>query len=185
MHKPSPKRGIFLAVSIAFVLAPSMTATPEVLELSPGCGVPDNDLPCPVPNLPELDGWYRLNLHPSNVLLLPVGTNLKDKGPQIYAVAIDRPSLSGLETLDKWISRDKRSFGRSGDVEIVDAPDLRTADGRTFRTVTYISPPENLWLRIAYGEEGDYFITIALQTSTRAAYQAAVDDYERLVALYK
>jgi hypothetical protein len=104
----------------------------------------------------------------------------------MYAKAIYKPRERELTSVDALIERDRRkSLERNPKQEVAKGAPLTTADGKVLQSLTYAPKGSGNWERVAYGEEGDFYLIFAVSSRTKAGYQSAMPAYEKLVAGYK
>jgi len=71
-------------------------------------------------------------------------------------------------------------------LRISDTPPIRTADGKPLRSLTFFPPDgKGNWERVAYGEEGEYFLIFTLSARSLESYRASLPAFETLLAGYR
>jgi hypothetical protein len=141
------------------------------------------------PELPKLEGWSQdmdSSYHCDCNIQAPVGFTYRNAAAVMYAVAVYKPNVPQAKTLEMFIERDIKRFSESADKrDIAEAEPLTTADGRKLRTFTFFARGDGFYERAAYAEEGDSYLVITLSGRSRAGYEKALADYERLVRAYR
>jgi hypothetical protein len=145
------------------------------------------------PELPALPGWHaddkaNFSMGGNGInVLIPDGATFENTEAVIYGNAVFKGSLNPRpKTLADFIAGDaEQSRADShGEVVIAQATALDGAKGTKWRSVTYFQPNVKVWERVAFGEEGDYYIVLTLRSRTLENYKAAQADYEKLVRSY-
>jgi hypothetical protein len=141
------------------------------------------------PKLPALEGWHQdeeRSLAFGCNALAPDGSSFGDAETVMYAKALYKPRDPETKSLEALIEQDKQRFANEvPGIEIAEAPSLTTADGRKLRSFTFFPKDEGPWERVAYGEEGDFYLVFAVSSRSRKGYEAALPAYERLVERYR
>ena len=118
--------------------------------------------------------------------LAPQRGNFGSARTVMYAKAIPKARERELKSVEMLMERDKRkAVANNPGVSVAAGPPLKTADGKTLASITYAPKGEGNWERVAYGEEGDYYVLFALSSRTRAGYDGAMKSFEALVGSYK
>jgi hypothetical protein len=141
------------------------------------------------PKLPDVAGWHfdrDASYHYGFAAWAPDNSTFADAETVIYARAIYKPRDPGTKSLDMLVEQDRQRFlAGSPGTRIEPAPSLRTADGRSFRSLAFLQGSRGTWDRAAYGEEGDYYLMFILSSRSQAGYQKAMAAYETFIARYK
>jgi hypothetical protein len=175
-----------LALAI-ILMAASATASAEIEKVA----VPtDNGLTLHWwPKLPDVAGWHfdrDASYHYGFAAWAPDDSTFADAEAVIYARAIYKPRDLETKSLDMLIERDKQRFlAGSPGTRIEPAASLRTADGRSFRSLSFSQSPSGTWDRAAYGEEGDFYLMFIVSSRSQSGYQKAMGAFETFVARYK
>ena len=119
--------------------------------------------------------------------MAPEGSHFGDAETVMYAKAMYRPREVQLKDVDALIDRDRRkALIQDPPRKSAAAPPLKTADGTSLKTWSYIpARSEGNWERVAYGQEGDYFILFAVSSRSKKGYEAARASFEQMVRAYK
>jgi hypothetical protein len=167
------------------LMAASATASAEIEKVA----VPaDNGLKLYWwPKLPDVAGWHfdrDASHHYGFAAWAPDNFTFADAETVIYARAIYKPRDPETKSLDSFIERDKQHFlAKSPGARVESAPPLPTADGRSFRSLTFSQSVT--WDRAAYGEEGDYYLMFIVSSRSQSGYQKAMATFETFIARYK
>jgi hypothetical protein len=141
------------------------------------------------PKLPDVTGWHfdrDASYHYGFAAWAPDNSTFADAETVIYARAIYKPRDPGTKSLDMLIEQDKQRFlAGSPGTPIEPAASLRTADGRSFRSLSFPQSRSGTWDRAAYGEEGDYYLMFILSSRSQSGYQKAMAAFETFIARYK
>lgn len=145
------------------------------------------------PKLPTEMGWHsdiQANYQNRINVLIPDGYNVSNANTIIYGNAIYKPQYfdraTGARTLDRFIEDDKATFlKRYPKIVIRNAESAFTSDGRILRAIEFLQPSENVWERVTYGEEGDYYILFVLTSRSESGYRKALPVYEDIIRRYR
>jgi hypothetical protein len=140
------------------------------------------------PRVTVVTGWY----HDADVsmvngvnMIIPAGSTFADAESVIYARAIYKPRDPDVTSVDVLISQDRaRSAEHAPGVRISDAAPVQIADGTKLRTLTFFPAQEGNWERVAYGEDGDFYLMFAVSSRTEEGFAAAEQAYEEMVRSY-
>ena len=142
------------------------------------------------PKLPTPQGWHQdkdASYNASANVLVPVGESFGRAQAVIYANAIHKPSVPSEKTRDAYIESDLLSF-RKHDPTLVVAhlPSQKTADGQLLEVYSF-SPvgPKGRWEVVAYGEEGEFYLTFVVSAKNEKALNIALPVFYKLVSLYQ
>jgi hypothetical protein len=119
--------------------------------------------------------------------MVPSGKTFGDADTVMYARAMYRPREPQVRDVDALIDRDRRkALMQDPPRKSAMAPGLKTGDGKPLKTVTFIpARGEGNWERVAYAQEGDYFILFAVSSRTRKGYDAARPAFEQMLKAYR
>ena len=119
--------------------------------------------------------------------MVPSGKTFANADTVMYAKAMYRPRELQLRDVDALIDRDRRkALTQDPPRKSALAPGLKTADGKPLKTVTFIpARGEGNWERVAYAQEGDYFILFAVSSRTRKGYDGARSAFEQMLKAYR
>lgn len=174
------------ALAVACALALPVHAAIEMVETPSSLG--------PVkqwwPKVTPPKGWRHDREHSTAYginAMTPEGQTFGDAETVIYAKAIYRPREPQLRTVDMLMERDRRKAqAQDPPRKTGTAPEIRTADGKALKSLTYIpARNEGNWERVAYAEEGDYFVLFAMSSRTKKGYDAARPAFEQMVRGYR
>jgi len=141
------------------------------------------------PVLPAVAGWKHdeatSRILRANVLV-PVGQVFADAPAVMYAKALSKSRLPMTKSLAQLVADDRREFARKvPGVKVADMPAVRTADGKTLLSLEYTPAGKGSWERVAYGEEGHYFLVFTVSAQNDASLKAALPAFSRLVSHYQ
>lgn len=141
------------------------------------------------PKLPEIDGWHHDREQSFNYginALAPDGFSFANADTVMYAKAIYKPRKPEVTSLEDLIEHDLRDFAANATgVEITEAPALRTADGQSLRSLTFFPAKKGNWERVAYGEEGDFYLVFTISSRSLDGYLASAKAYEEMIRRYR
>lgn len=143
--------------------------------------------------LPTFSGWHReedaTKLFGATIIV-PDGVTYDQA--KVWIMVRSTPKIEVEYSVKKAADmvkneRDNAELSYPG-TTFADAGALRTGDGQTLRSQTSAPPADDehkIWSRYAYGVEGDYYLTFMLNAASQAELDAAMKDFERLVAAYR
>lgn len=155
------------------------------------------------PKLGPVQGWTQDRGQSFNYgvnALAPDGATFSNAETVMYAKAIYKPRDPEITSLEELIERDRKDFAANvPGVVIADAAPLTTADGQVLRSITFFPKndgnfpkndgnlPKNdgNWERVAYGEEGDFYLIFTISARSLKGYEAHVGAFERMVRSYR
>ena len=141
------------------------------------------------PKLPAIPLWHQDKEQSyANAInaLAPDGTTFKNAESVMYARAIYKPSRPELRSLSALIAHDKDQFKQEfPGLMIKEAATITTGDGQLVRTIKFSPTKSGNWEQVSYGEEDDYYLIFTLSSRSAAGFEAALGDYELLIATYK
>jgi hypothetical protein len=142
------------------------------------------------PKLPALSGWHHEegpSVENSSNILAPDGSDFVNAETIIYARAFYKPQ-SPSKSVDDLMARDRKDTAQAlpGTV-IAAAAGIANGDGKTLQTQSFHPPAEGegSWERLAYDEEGDFYLMFVISAKSKAGLEAGMKDFERLIAAYK
>ena len=62
---------------------------------------------------------------------------------------------------------------------------LRTADGKAWRSFAFVPGNQGNWERVAYGEEGDYYLVFTLSARDKASYERLAPLFASWIERYR
>jgi hypothetical protein len=141
------------------------------------------------PKLSRINGWHHdhdYSLHYAVNALAPDGRSFADAETVMYAKAIYKPRDAEVKTLDMLIARDRKMFeADSPGVRIDEATPMLTADRKKLRSFTFVPARRGNWEKVAYGEEGEFYLIFTVSSRTSTGYQAALASFEDLIRHYR
>jgi hypothetical protein len=141
------------------------------------------------PKLPKVPGWYHdreASLQLGVYALAPDASTFVNAETVMYGKAVYKAREPDAKTLAAFVALDKREFAaHSPGVVVKAAPGLTTADGKRLESFTFFPTSTGNWERVAYGEEGEYYLVFAVSSRSLRGYDASAKSYERMVGGYK
>ena len=134
-------------------------------------------------------GWQRAenaSTHYQANAFAPVGTDFTKAAAVMYAKAVAAPPQA--KTLADFMADDLADFRRQyPDLRVQGGLATRDGDGRGLATVRLSPAPggKTQWETIAYGQESGDFLVFALSARDKAAHDAALPAFQRMVAGYR
>jgi hypothetical protein len=83
-----------------------------------------------------------------------------------------------------FIKKDLDAVRANPGVEIKEVQRLTTADGKRLRSFTFFPKKNGTWDRVAYGEEGTFYLIFTVSSHTQGGYQSAGKAYQAMVGRY-
>jgi hypothetical protein len=178
-------RIIFLAIVVSFSLAGSAIADVEKIALhceQQICFRWWPQVEPPVGWTHEREASLRYNFN----ALSPVGSDFSSAETVMYANAIHRPDVPDEKTLAAFIESDIQKFKNDNPGLAIEAlPPLKTADGKTARVFALKPSRQGQWERVAYVEEGEYYMVFVASSRTESGLHAVSQSHESLVMNYR
>jgi hypothetical protein len=114
------------------------------------------------------------------------GSSFSEAESVMYAKAVYKPRAPLLKSVDDLIAKDKKEFlAREPSLSIREGDPLTSEEGKVFRVLSFTPRGKGNWERVAYGEEGEFYLVFVLSSRNQRGYKASSDDFERLVREYK
>ncbi len=140
------------------------------------------------PKLPSIEGWHQDREESFNFganALAPEGFTFANAEVVMYAKAVYKPREPELESLEDLIKRDQRDFAANvPGVAITEALPIKTADGQSLRSLTFFPTNKGNWERVAYGEEGDFYLIFTISSRSLDGYTSSATAYEAMIRRY-
>lgn len=120
--------------------------------------------------------------------IAPDGSTFFKAETVMYGKADYKPRMPKTKDLSSLISGDIANF-KSSDSTLASTREalIRSFDGIDFQVVAY-SPSKgssSQWERVAYGEDGDYYITFVVSSRTKSGLKGALAAFKALVQGYR
>ena len=126
------------------------------------------------------------SLHYGFNAFAPEGSSFADAETVMYARALYKPREPDLKSLEALITRDRESFSkRDPTMKIEAGPPLRSADGRELPSLLFKPQAAGNWERVAYLEEGEYYLLFVVSSRNAEGLANAQSAYEALVSSYR
>ena len=104
----------------------------------------------------------------------------------MYANAVYRPRVPEAKTLEDFVVTDHAKFrSETPGLSIVSASALKTSDGKIAKTWALIPKAQGQWERVAYFEEGEYYMVFVISSRSEAGLQREMPSFERFIESYK
>jgi hypothetical protein len=186
----TPATNLFRCALAALGLTLSALASPASAEIEMIAAPTDRGLSFHWwPKLTPPEGWHHdrnFSFHYSVNAIAPDGLYFDDAETVMYAKAAYKPREPDVKSLEMFIERDHKSFKADArGLEIKETAALTTADGKRLRSFTFFPTQAGNWERVAYGEEGDYYLIFTISSRSKSGYEAASAAYESLVRGYR
>ncbi len=140
------------------------------------------------PKLVAADGWHHdpeVSRRTQSNMLLPDGASFSDAETVIYARAIYRKAEDQHESLDELIHHDMAKFrSRDPEMKISEAEAVTLADGSELVSYEFVPDKGMNWERVAYGEDGDFFLIFVLSSRSERGYAESTGAFEQIVSSY-
>jgi hypothetical protein len=141
------------------------------------------------PKLPKIEGWQhdrQSSIHYNFNALAPTGKLFTDSEAVIYANAVYRPRGPNEKTLASFIESDISQFREDTPGLVVDEEKpLMTGDGQQVLVFRLKPSQTGQWERVAYFEEGDYYMVFVLSSRSERGLSSASPAYEILLLRYR
>ncbi len=118
--------------------------------------------------------------------LAPDGSTFVDAETVIYAKAMHKPRMPEIKTVSMLMEHDRKQFiAKDPTLSVAAGMPLRAADGKVFESVTFSPRDAGNWERVAYAEEGEFYLIFAISSRSQAGYQKSMPAYESLIGSYR
>ena len=104
----------------------------------------------------------------------------------MYAKALFKPRVTDAKTLNESVESEKARFTREVPgvrIEIGEA--LSTGDGKRLVTLTFTPKSHGSWERVAYLEEGEFFLVFTSSSQSLFGFDASRRAFASFVSEYK
>ncbi len=140
------------------------------------------------PNLTVPANWeqdYDASVANAINILVPSGGSFSDADTIIYARAFFLETPGTPQTLRAFIDRDFESH-KSFDptLRIAESAPLKIADGTGLEAHTFFPEQSGSWEKVAYGEDGQFYIIFVLSSRSQQGFEDALSDYALAVESY-
>ena len=140
---------------------------------------------------PKVDapkGWHfdeQSSDHYAFKAFAPDGSDFTNADRVIYAKADFKPRFPEAKNVESLIKQDISDFSSSHESIVVrrEKP-LLSGDAKPFELVSFTPEKDGDWERVAYGEEGEYFIIFTLSSRSKDGLTKAVSAFESMIAGY-
>jgi hypothetical protein len=140
------------------------------------------------PKLTPVEGWHHernASLGNAINLLVPDGATFANAETVVYGRALYKPRDPATTSVQVLIDRAQADLRRATpDIGIAEAAPAVIADGTALRTFTFTPKSSGNWERVAYGEDGDYYLLFVVSSRTRQGFEGAKVAFESIVKSY-
>lgn len=141
------------------------------------------------PILPKIDGWhqdkefcYKFKANTQ----APDNFTFGNAETVIYAKALYKPRIPETKTLEGLISNDIKEFNtHEPNLIITKVESLVTSDGKVLVTYTFFPEEKGNWEKVAYGEEGEYYLIFTLSSRSKAGFNSNLSVFKKFIENYK
>lgn len=141
------------------------------------------------PKVPAIKDWHHdreNSLHYNFNALAPIGKTFSNAETVMYANAVYKPRVPENKTLGAFIDGDLQKFRSDNpDLNVTEESPLKTGDGKTVRQFRLIPSLQGQWKRVAYIEEGDYYVDFVISSRSEKGLSDSSAAYEMLITSYK
>lgn len=141
------------------------------------------------PKLAPIAGWQQdrdFSFQYGANALAPIGKSFADAETVMYAKATYKPRVPTTKTLESFIENDKKEFLQNvPGVAINSATPLISGDGRKLLSLSYIPKVKGNWERVAYLDEGEFFLVFTISSRTATGLESSMSAYEKMVTQYR
>lgn len=140
------------------------------------------------PKLPEVKGWHsdqEATNHYKVNAMAPNGETFKHSPAVIYAKACYKPKVDE-KTLAAFITADKKAFrSQEPGIQISELPSIETRSRLSMRCVEFVPKKNGNWERVAYFEEGDFYVVFTLSSRSKSSFDRSLPTYLQLLKGYR
>jgi hypothetical protein len=141
------------------------------------------------PRVEPPEGWKHergQSLHYNFNALAPIESDFANAEAVMYANAIYRPRVPAEKTLSAFIDSDIQKFRSDNPgLSVTELPALKTADGKIAKLFLLKPTGQGQWERVAYFEEGDYYMVFVASSRTESGLLRVAGTHETLVSRYR
>lgn len=140
------------------------------------------------PRLGAIDGWH--HDRPTSIrarvnMLIPDGFNFSNAESLMYARALFKPQARDIHSLEDFVQTNIEEFRKNKPgFTIEEVAPIPTGVGSEIRSVTYFPKSSGDWERVAYAEDGRYYILFVISSRSEAGYEKALPAYRSMIASY-
>jgi hypothetical protein len=175
-----------LAILVLLVLASTAFAEIEKFATPSGSGIAFQWWP--KVNPPK--GWHHdegSSRHFAFNAMAPDGSTFSKAETVLYAQANYKPRSPDIKTLKAFVESDvARLKAEERDIIITREPDMQGKDGLVFKVVRFEPGKGGIaaWERIAYADDGEYFLTFAVSSHSRNGLESSSEAFKALIEGY-
>jgi hypothetical protein len=118
--------------------------------------------------------------------MAPDGNTFSKSENVIYAKANYKPRSPEIKSLAALIQSDIAGFVESEPGTVAKREGfLKDADGKRLQVVSFTPTRSGNWERVAYGEEGDFYLVFTVSSRTKKGLAASMPAFESMLAGYR
>lgn len=135
-------------------------------------------------------GWHHdegSSRHFAFNALAPDGSTFSKAETVLYAQASYKPRIPQVKSLTAFVANDlEQQRAGSPGISISPEPALHSRNGLAFRVVRFEpgKAATGAWERVAYAEDGEYFLTFAVSSHSRAGLKSSAAAFQQLLDGY-
>jgi len=119
---------------------------------------------------------------------IPNGSDFGTAGAIMYGEATYKSELEKgdpkIKSLTDLIAHDVADFAKDRDSTVSEAAPLKNGDGKVLRTVTFFRAKDQNWERVAYDEEGDFYLMFVVNAKNQKVYLESQAVFESMIGNY-
>jgi hypothetical protein len=140
------------------------------------------------PKLVPFKEWHHdrdASLHYQMNAMVPDGSTFGEAETVIYGKAIYKAREPELTSLDMLIERDRDDFlVNIPDISINESEPILISDGTKLQSFTFFPQSKGNWEKVAYCDDGDYYLVFTISSRSEKGYKSAKQAYEKMVESY-
>jgi len=140
------------------------------------------------PIMPKVEGWVhdrQSSLNYSINAQVPLGKSFSDSETIIYSRAVYKPRVPNLKTLEAFIENDKITFlKKEPSISIKELKSFKNQQGINFRSFSFLPTKTGNWERVAYSEEGDFYLVFTISSRSEHGLEENINSYDRFLSKY-
>lgn len=140
------------------------------------------------PVLSKVEGWSHDrngSIHFGVNAQAPDGYTFENAETVIYAKAAFKPRYPNVSSLKEFIEQDLKRFSKSSDIDIKEVDSISTENGIKLMSYQYFPRISGNWEQVSFGEEGEYYLIIAISSRSKKGFEESWVTYKRFINEYK
>ena len=118
-------------------------------------------------------------------VLVPAPSSMATASALMYRKVLDKERLPENMSLAQLIADDRNEFEiNTPDISIQEVTPLRDSKGRRVTCIAYSPADAGNWERVAYVEDGDFYLVFTVSASSEAALKSALPAFWKFVGSY-